>query len=306
MSRALLPLNALRAFEAAARHKSFVAAADELSVTPAAISHQVKGLEERLGVALFRRLPRGLVLTEDAEALLPDLRDAFDRMAAALHKLEQRSGTKVLTVSLVTTFALAWLVPRLHRFQAAHPDIEVRMTTTQRSVDFERESVDCAIRFAGQPAEDLHATKLFADVLTPLTSPKYAAMLKTPDDLRKAPLIDTHFEPEWPIWLRAMGLDDFKPRRVLAFDSTKIAVEAALEGGGVAIGPPDLFVEDLREGRLVQPFPDVVASGKAWWFVCPAHMAERPKIVAFRTWLLDELARDKVEGPRRLKLAGSA
>jgi DNA-binding transcriptional LysR family regulator len=306
MSRALLPLNALRAFEAAARHKSFVAAADELSVTPAAVSHQVKGLEERLGVALFRRLPRGLILTEDAEVLLPDLRDAFDRMGAALHKLEQRSGTKVLTLSLVTTFALAWLVPRLHRFQTAHPDIEVRMTTTQRSVDFERENVDCAIRFAGQPAEDLHATKLFVDAITPLTSPKYAGMLKTPDDLRKAPLIDTHFEPEWPIWLRAMGLDDFKPRRVLAFDSTKIAVEAALEGAGVAIGPPDLFVEDLREGRLVQPFPDVVASGKAWWFVCPATSAQRPKIVAFRTWLLDELARDKVEGPRPLKLAGSA
>ena len=306
MSRGPLPLNALRAFEAAARHKSFVAAAAELSVTPAAVSHQVKGLEERLGAALFLRLPRGLLLTEDGETLLPDLRDAFDRMAAALRKLEQRGGTKVLTVSLVTTFALAWLVPRLHRFQTAHPDIEVRMTTTQRDVDFEREGVDCAIRFAGQPAGDLHATKLFVDVLTPLTSPKLAAKLKTPDDLRKAPLIDTHFEPEWPIWLRAMGLDDFTPRRVLAFDSTKIAVEAALEGAGVAIGPPDLFVEDLREGRLVQPFPDVVASGKAWWLVCPAHMAQRPKIVAFRSWLLDELARDKADGPRRLKLAGNA
>ncbi len=292
MGRALPPLNALRAFEAAARHGSFVAAADELSVTPAAISHQVKALEDRLGVALFRRLARGLALTTDGEALLPDLRDAFDRMALALDRIGRQSGGKVLTISLVTTFLLAWLVPRLHRFQARHPDIEVRMTTARHIVDFGREDVDAAVRFADRPEDGLYAKKLFNDVLTPLAGRRYRDRLKTFEDLRKVPLIDTAFSPEWPIWLEAMGLQELKPRRSLAFDSTKIAVEAAIEGAGVAIGPPKLFREEIEEGRLFQPFPQVVESGRAWWFVCPATTADRPKIKAFRAWLDEELERD--------------
>jgi DNA-binding transcriptional LysR family regulator len=298
MARALPPLNALRAFEAAARHGSFVAAADELSVTPAAISHQVKALEERLGVALFRRLARGLALTAEAEALLPDLRDAFDRMALALDRVGRQSGGKVLTISLVTTFLLAWLVPRLHRFQAKHADIEVRMTTARHVVDFSREDIDAAVRFVDRPEDGLFAMKLFNDVLTPLCGRRYRDRIKTFEDLRKVPLIDTAFHPEWPIWLEAMGLQALKPHRSLAFDSTKIAVEAAIEGAGVAIGPPNLFREEIEEGRLFQPFPEVVESGKAWWFVCPAVTAERPKIKTFRAWLAEELERDAKESPR--------
>lgn len=297
MARALPPLNALRAFEAAARHGSFVAAADELSVTPAAISHQVKALEERLGVALFRRLARGLTLTGDGEALLPELRDAFDRMALALDRVGRQSGGKVLTISLVTTFLLAWLVPRLHRFQASHPDIEVRMTTAKYNVDFAREDIDAAVRFADRPEDGLFAMKLFNDVLTPLAGRRYRDRLKSFEDLRKVPLIDTAFHPEWPIWLEAMGLQSLTPRRSLAFDSTKIAVEAAIEGAGVAIGPPNLFREEIEEGRLFQPFPQVVESGKAWWFVCPASSAERLKIKAFRAWLAEELERDASPSP---------
>ena len=297
MARALPPLNALRAFEAAARHGSFVAAADELSVTPAAISHQVKALEDRLGVALFRRLARGLALTPDGEVLLPDLRDAFDRMALALDRIGRQSGSKVLTISMVTTFLLAWLVPRLHRFQAKHPDIEVRMTTARHVVDFGREDIDVAVRFVDRPEDGLYAKKLFNDVLTPLAGRRYRDRLKTFEDLRKVPLIDTAFSPEWPIWLEAMGLQALKPRRSLAFDSTKIAVEAAIEGAGVAIGPPNLFREEIEEGRLFQPFPQVVESGKAWWFVCPATTADRPKIKAFRAWLDEELERDASQKP---------
>jgi DNA-binding transcriptional LysR family regulator len=298
MARSLPPLNALRAFEAAARHGSFVAAADELSVTPAAISHQVKALEERLGVALFRRLARGLALTGEAEALLPDLRDAFDRMALALDRVGRQSGGKVLTISLITTFLLAWLVPRLHRFQAKHPDIEVRMTTARHVVDFGREDVDAAVRFTDRPDEGLFAMKLFNDVLTPLCGRRYRDRVRTFDDLRKVPLIDTAFHPEWPIWLEAMGLQALKPRRSLAFDSTKIAVEAAIEGAGVAIGPPNLFREEIEDGRLFQPFPQVVESGKAWWFVCPVATADRPKIKAFRAWIDEELERDARDVPR--------
>ncbi len=308
MARTLPPLNALRAFEAAARHGSFVAAADELSVTPAAISHQVKALEDRLDVALFRRLARGLALTAEGEALLPDLRDAFDRMALALDRVGRQASARVLTISLVTTFLLAWLVPRLHRFQTKHPDIEVRMTTTRDAVDFGREDIDAAVRFAARPEDGLFAMKLFNDVLTPLCGRRYRDRLKTFDDLRKVPLIDTAFLPEWPIWLEAMGLQSLKPRQSMAFDSTKIAVEAAIEGAGVALGPPDLFREEIEEGRLFQPFPQVVESGKAWWFVCPATTAERPKIKAFRAWLDEELEREAKLGPpasgRQLQAAG--
>ncbi|HJQ55957.1 MAG TPA: transcriptional regulator GcvA [Vineibacter sp.] len=292
MGRALPPLNALRAFEAAARHGSFVAAADELSVTPAAISHQVKSLEDRLGVALFVRRPRGLEITGEGQALLPDLRDAFDRMALALDRIGRQAGGKVLTISLITTFLLAWLVPRLHRFQAKHPDIEVRMTSSRQLIDFGREDVDAAVRFIDRPADGLFALKLFNDVLTPLCGQRYRDRLKTIEDLRKVPLIDTTFSPEWPIWLEAIGQQALKPRRSLAFDSTKVAVEAAIEGAGVAIGPPELFREEIEDGRLFQPFPQLVESGKAWWFVCPAGAAERPKIKAFRAWLAEELERD--------------
>src|SRR5471030_310527 len=252
MSRSQLPLNALRAFEAAARHASFTHAAEELHVTQAAVSHQVKALEERLGVALFVRRPRGLEITGEGQALLPDLRDAFDRMTNALERVGRKANSGTLNVSLVTTFALGWLVPRLHRFQAKHPEIEVRMTTTQRKVDFAREDFDCAVRFAVQPEPDLHATRLFNDVLTPLCVKRYKDKLKTLDDLKRVPFIDMTYDPEWAIWLRAVGMGDFKPKRVLTFDSTMIAVEAAMEGAGVAVGPPHLFREELASGRLFQ------------------------------------------------------
>ena len=288
-NRSQLPLNALRAFEAAARHASFTHAAEELHVTQAAVSHQVKALEGRLGVALFVRRPRGLEITGEGQTLLPDLREAFDRMTQALERVGRKSNAGTLNVSLVTTFALGWLVPRLHRFQSKHPEIEVRMTTTQRKVDFAREDFDCAVRFAVQPEPDLHATRLFNDVLTPLCGKRYHDKLKTIEDLARVPLIDMTYDPEWSIWLRAVGMGDFKPKRVLTFDSTMIAVEAAMEGAGVAVGPPHLFREELAEGRLFQPFPQVVDSGKAWWFVCPPTSASRPKIRAFEDWLMEEL-----------------
>ena len=218
MSRSQLPLNALRAFEAAARHASFTHAAEELHVTQAAVSHQVKALEERLGVALFVRRPRGLEITSEGEALLPDLRDAFDRMTNALERVGRKANSGTLSVSLVTTFALGWLAPRLHRFQSKHPEIEVRMTTTQRRIDFAREDFDCAIRFTVQPEPELHATRLFSDVLTPLCGKRYKDKLKTLEDLKRVPFIDMTYDPEWAIWLRAVGMGDFKPKRVLTFE----------------------------------------------------------------------------------------
>ena len=303
MSRSQLPLNALRAFEAAARHASFTHAAEELHVTQAAVSHQVKALEERLGVALFVRRPRGLEITSEGEALLPDLRDAFDRMTNALERVGRKANSGTLSVSLVTTFALGWLAPRLHRFQSKHPEIEVRMTTTQRRIDFAREDFDCAIRFTVQPEPELHATRLFSDVLTPLCGKRYKDKLKTLEDLKRVPFIDMTYDPEWAIWLRAVGMGDFKPKRVLTFDSTMIAVEAAMEGAGVAVGPPQLFREELASGRLFQPFPQIVDSGKAWWFVCPPASVNRPKTKAFEEWLIEELSAPQTRSGRTALVA---
>ncbi len=291
--RSLPPLNALRAFEAAARHLSFTLAADELHVTQAAVSHQVKALEERLGVKLFRRLPRGLVLTEQGQALLPELRGAFDRIEQAMNKLSLLGNEGPLTVSLMTTFALTWLVPRLHRFQARHPTIDVRMLTTNRMADFVREDIDLAIRYSRDPRQPgLRGDKLFNDLLTPLCGVAYRERLRSPADLLRVPLIDTTGDPDWLTWLAAAGVRQPPRTPPMIFDSTKIAVDAAMEGAGVAIGAPFLFRTELASGRLFQPFELVVPNGKAFWIVGPESTAEQPKLKAFRDWMLEEAKAD--------------
>src|SRR5258708_366162 len=240
MSRPLPPLNALRAFESAARHLSFTRAADEMNVTQAAISHQVKALEERLGVQLFRRLPRRLLLTDEGQALLPDLRDAFSRMALAVERISARSAAGTLTVSSMTTILMTWLVPRLPRFQAAHPEIDVRLMTTQRLVDFAREDVDVAIRFGNGRWPGVKVERMFGEVLTPLCGKRFVDELKSPDDLHDLPLIRSTEEDEWPIWFVAAGLAGTEVTRGPIFDSTKIAVQAAIDGLGIVMGPPSL------------------------------------------------------------------
>jgi DNA-binding transcriptional LysR family regulator len=289
-----LPLNGLRAFEAAARHLSFTRAADELHVTQAAVSHQVKGLEERLGVKLFRRLPKSLLLTDEGQALLPELREAFGRIAQVLDRIRRQGGAATLSVSSLTTFALTWLVPRLPRFQAAHPEIEMRLATTQRLVDFAREDVDLAVRYGNGQWRGLAQQKLFDDELTPLCGRAHHERLGRPEDLRYVPLIDSSgVEPagvgDWPTWLRAAGLADLPVNRVASFDSTTIAVQAAIDGMGVAIGSPGLFADHIAAGRLFQPFPLTVGNGKSYWVVYPEGAGDRPKIRAFRDWILGEL-----------------
>ena len=290
MVQPLPPLNALRAFEAAARHLSFTKAAEELHVTQAAISHQVKGLEDHLGVKLFRRLTRSLLLTEEGQALLPELRAAFDQLAQAVARVRGRGGQRTLNISTMTTFAMSWLVPRLPNFQAAHPDIEVRISTTQRMVDFAREDVDLATRYGFGPWPGLAAHKLFDDVLTPLCSPALAAKLKQPDDLRGVALLHEHPEPsDWTFWCAKFGVTGIDGRKGPRFDSTRIAVQAAIGGLGVAIGAPNVFIEELATGRLVQPFPElIVGNGKAFWVVYTETSADQPKIRAFRDWILAE------------------
>lgn len=288
-SRFLPPLNALRAFEAAARHLSFTRAAAELNVTQAAVSHQVKALEARLGARLFRRLPRGLLLTDEGQGLLPGLRDGFDRLAQAVEHFGAPSAHNLLTVSGLTTFSLAWLVPRLPRFQARHPKIEVRLTATRRLVDFAREDVDLAVRYGRGGWPGLRIDKLFDDQLTPLCGRALRDRLRRPADLAKVPLLNVVGDPDdWRIWLTAADVAGLRTFGGGQFDSTRIAVEAAIEGLGVAIGPPFLFGDALAGGRLFQPFPLVVPNGSGYWLVGPPETAERPKIRAFREWITAE------------------
>lgn len=290
MPRTLPPLNALRAFESAARHLSFTLAAEELHVTQAAISHQIKALEAHLGVALFRRLPRRLLLTEEGQTLLPEITAGFDRLADAVGRLTQPRQGGTLSVTLLTTFALGWLVPRLPRFQALHPGIDVRLSASPRLVDFTREDVDCGIRHGDGNWPGLYCVKLLDGLLTPLCDPATAAKLKRPEDLRQFPLLQSGHGPfdDWAVWLRHAGKPDLVLNRGTSFDSTTIAVQAAMQGLGIAIGDPRFYQAEIASGRLVQPFDLVTPEGDTWWFACLPAMAERPRVKAFREWLVAE------------------
>ncbi|MBW6390116.1 LysR family transcriptional regulator [Billgrantia antri] len=289
MTRPYLPLNALRAFEASARHLSFTRAADELNVTQAAVSHQVKLLEERLGTALFKRLPRGLMITAEGEALLPVMRDAFDRMADMLERLEGGKVRDILNVGAVGTFAVGWLLPRLARFQASHPQIEVRLSTHNNRVDMAIEGLDGAIRFGDGAWHGLEAQRLFAAPLSPLCAPRLAASLETPADLARHSLLRSYRENEWPHWFAAAGVSR-PPARThgVTFDSSLAMMEAAVQGAGVALAPPRMFARQLGSGEIVQPFEIHAALGSYWL----TRLKSRPPgfaMQAFETWLFDEV-----------------
>jgi DNA-binding transcriptional LysR family regulator len=304
----LPPLNSLRAFEAAGRHLSFTKAGDELAVTPTAISHQIRLLEDTLGVKLFRRLPRQLLLTDQGQMLLAEAKDAFQRLAHAVERVAAGGLSGPLTISSTQTFAWSWLVPRLYKFQAAYPEIDLRLEASQRAVDFHREGVDAAIRFGRGNWPGLHATLLFEEVLTPLLSSDLLASgppLNEPKDLLRYPLLhDSPFNAEdWRAWFAKAGVNDLDHRSGGAFDSSQMAVQAALSGAGVALVMPAFFSDQLNSGRLVQPFPLTIDSGKSHYFACPEQSAGLGKIVAFRDWLLKELEGDPLRtaagGPAR-------
>lgn len=290
MNRPALPLNALRAFEASARHLSFTRAAGELHVTQAAVSHHVKALEQQLGLKLFRRLPRGLLLTDGGQTLLPELREAFDRLAGAVERARAGRSRGALSLSLVATFALSWLVPRLPRFHAAHPGIELRLTThNNRPVDFDREDVALAIRYGTEDEQAGPADKLFDYALTPLSGRQFFGRLSRLQDLRHLPLIRTGDSGDWPLWLEAVGLPGIRMAGPV-FDSTRVMIEAAIEGVGIAIGSPYLFSGEIADGRLHQPFPLTVPNGRAYWLVMPAGRPRDASVRPFRDWILKEAA----------------
>ncbi|WMJ70260.1 LysR family transcriptional regulator [Stenotrophomonas sp. 24(2023)] len=283
MLRPALPLNALRAFEAAARHQNFTRAALELCVSQAALSHQIRGLEDRLGVRLFHRLPRGVALTDEGAALYPVLHESFDRIAASVARYTGGGVREVLTVGVVGTFATGWLLPRLPAFEAAHPDIELRMQTHNNRIDLAGEGLDLAIRFGEGDWQGQVCTPVLDAPFTPLCAPALARRLRAPRDLGAVPLLRSYRSDEWPRWLQAAGSDDIEARGPV-FDSSLTLAAAAAGGSGVALLPLCMFEQELAEGRLLQPFAVTLDLGR-YWLTRLRSRAEGEPARRFRAWL---------------------
>lgn len=286
MIRPHLPLNALRAFEASARHLSFTRAAVELFVTPAAVSHQVKSLEAQLNVTLFKRLPRGLMLTSEGETLLPVLRESFDRIAETLERFEGGHFREVLTVGAVGTFAVGWLLPRLADFQSKHPFIDLRLSTNNNRVDVAAEGLDYAIRFGAGAWHGIEASKLIEAPLSVLCVPEIAGQLQEPADLLKQTLLRSYRTDEWPEWFLAAGLRANTPApRSIVFDSSLAMMEAALQGAGTALAPPLMFARQLAAGAIEQPFDIGITTG-SYWLTRLQSRPETSAMTMFKEWLL--------------------
>lgn len=290
-------LNGLRAFECAARHLSFTRAAGELNVTQTAISHQIRRLEDELGVRLFMRLKDGLALTEEGNAYFPGIRSAFLELRYSTEKLLESSNNSVLTISTLVSVASKWLLPRLPSFREAHPQIDVRISASTELVDFRKAGIDAAIRYGNGEWPGLRADWLMSDEIFPVCSPRLLngdKPLKTPADLAHHPLLQVSglTANDWNDWLHAAGLPPLTakgPR--LTFDLAMMAVQTAIDGQGVCIGRSTYVDDDLRAGRLVAPFDLRLKSASGFYLVTPHDQAESKKIVAFRGWLSQVLAK---------------
>ena len=282
-----LPLNALRAFEASARLGSFTRAGLEMRVTQTAISHQVKALEERLGVTLFNRLPRGLTLTEEGHALLPVLTDAFRRMSAMLSQFEEGNFQEILTVGVVTTFAIGWLLPRLATFRQQHPYVDLRLKTNNNRADILADGLDFFIRFGDGAWHGTDATPLMDAPVSPVCAPSVAKHLRRPADLAEQELLRSYRRDEWAMWFKAAGAEP-PALRGWMFDSSIALVEAAARGMGVALVPVAMFVRELASGQVVQPF-DITAPAGSYWLTRLKSRGETAAMRAFRQWLMGEI-----------------
>jgi LysR family transcriptional regulator, glycine cleavage system transcriptional activator len=295
MSIRLPPLNALRVFEAAGRHLSFTRAAEELNVTQAAVSHQIKSLEAWLRTPLFKRLNRALMLTEHGQRYLPDVRDALESLEASTNDILQAEENNTFTVSVLASFGAKWLMPRLYRFREQRPDIDVRISADDRIIDFNKDDVDVALRFGQGDWPTLHVERLMTQDFFPVCSPRLATEgphpLKVPADLKHHTLLHEETVQNWRMWLMAAGLEDIDTRRGPWFSHALFAIQAACDGHGVALGGTPLVDDDLAAGRLVKPFDLTLPSDWAYYFVCPKPVATRPSILAFRDWLMSEADR---------------
>jgi LysR family glycine cleavage system transcriptional activator len=295
MPRRLPSLNAVRAFEAAARHENFTRAAEELCVTQGAVSHQVKALEAELGLKLFNRERQRLVITEAGREYLNIVRDAFDRIALGTERLLQRQTSGILTVSTSPDFAAKWLVHRLGRFAEAFPEIELRVSATLHHVDFAREDIDLAVRHGDGQWTGLHVTRLCSEELFPVCSPRLATdarPLNQPADLLGFPLLHLDDRTTWATWLETAGVGDAEALHGPVLNRASMVIDAAVDGQGVTLARTTLAAWDLINGRLIRPFALALPLAKSYWIVGPKASAALPKIVTFREWLLAEAADD--------------
>ncbi len=298
MPRRLYPLNALRVFEASARNLSFKKASEELSVTAAAVSHQVKGLEEFLGLPLFRRMPRGLLLTDTGQLLLSELSEVFQSLDRAMERVIESDSRGTLTLSVAPTFAVMWLIPRLQKFYALHPDLDVRISTGLSLIDFHRDDFDAAIRLGSGQWLGLEAIELFDETVTPMCSPRLLEgpnAIRSPDDLSKHVLLHNHsmdYDPEaptWETWLEAAGATGVDASRGTHFSLPDHGLQAAIDGTGIVLGWRSLSAKDLEAGRVVEPFDVNLPLGSSFYLVYPEAHSLRPQIAALRDWLKKEL-----------------
>ena len=296
--RRLPPLNALRAFEAAARHLNFSRAADELSVTPGAVSQQIQNLEDYVGVALFKRTPKGLLLTDPAQIALPALREAFDRLAEAASMLTAAVDGRRLTVTVPPSFASKWLLPRLGSFEALHPDVDVWVSAGMELTDFASGEVDLAIRYGAGRYPGLEVIRLMQETVIPVASPELLANnpLENLGDLSNAVLLHDGSPdadescPDWTMWLAARGVRGVDGARGPRFNQSSLVIEAAVGGRGVALAKRALAQVDLDAGRLVAPFQIATAVDFAYYLVHPKTKGRLPQVKAFITWITAEAA----------------
>jgi len=289
MSKPLPSYNALRAFVAIGKHGNLKDAAAELFVTPSALSHQIKNLEAMLDKALFTRSKSGLMLTHDAEMMHEELSHSFSLIQQSVQKLSAQPTNHILNISMLSTFAMRWFIPRLSSFQKQHPDIEVRISTSIHEVDFAHEGIDCAIRSGHGSWQGSHAEYLFTETFTPVCNPDIAASLNKPQDLEQFTLLHARLRPDdWQVWLKALHLN-IQPAHEQTFETRNFAIQAAIDGIGIAIVDPSLVAEDIKTGRLIAPFPQTMADKSAYYFVCPKKQVNNKAIQQLQDWLLQQI-----------------
>ena len=292
----LPPLNPLRAFEAAGRLRSIRRAADELSVTAGAVSRQVRSLEAHLGLRLFRRDPREIILTVEGEQYLEAVSRHLDGLRDATEQLTGKRNVEILRIHAYTTFAMKWLIPRLGSFLGDNPTTEVRLTTSNEAVDFEREKIDGAVRLGDGMWPGVERDRLIANELVPLCSPAFRRQhnLRNIEDLGRLRLLHTLVRPDdWKLWLDAAGARTVDPYAGDKFASSTLAYQAVLQGQGVMMAQKVFFSEDIRARRLVQPFGPALDRGAyTYYFLYPRNRLRSPVFRQFRSWLLDQANAD--------------
>jgi LysR family glycine cleavage system transcriptional activator len=295
-------LSALRAFESAARHRSFTKAASELFLTQSAISRHIRSLEEWLGCPLFIRHHRSVALTEEGEIYMRELVAAFAQIELATRRIMAVKHQDILQIHAYATISMRWLIPRLSNFQASNPDIDVRLTASLQPIDFARDDVHCAIRIGtGDWAPDIRADKLFESTLIPVCSPRLLAVaqpMHDPNELRHTTLLHSLARPtDWQQWLEKVGADQVDANRGLKFESSIMSYLAAQQGMGVAIAQEFLVAEDLRQGTLICPYPEAVISDHTYFFLSSPRYAGSRVLETFRSWILEEAHATRERGP---------